>query len=510
MSSTALEVINEFERRSRLKGLEVEMLSRPDGDLLLIFVGNPTDRLFRILQEVQGSLALDHPFRERVTLRKTARKPWLTGPETRLLQKVLSESLTVDMRTFEDDFFSRYIKSVFGAEDQIESSGNHVVFGRRGSGKSSLLLYAMRKLHAEAKATAWVAMQTYDRRKDPAVIAGVVAEILAQVKVPASHNIALDDLETRFHRMLESPEQITLDALRLIVPALKKLFMEVAKSTETFTIFLDDFHVISQELQPELLSLLYAFSRGNKVFLKISSIEHFSRIWDPANRAGLEVPNDAQVIRLDYNLTEPAKSRSHIENILTAHAHYCGLPSVGVVAGSGALSRLVWVAAGVPRDAINMFAQGIVRAVNRGEKAVSVTSINISASEAANDKMRFVDLDSSGSFKDARATLELVKDFCIKQQKKNAFLVEIQNDDPTFEAIRKLIDLRLLHVLNPGITPDEAGVRWMVLLLDYGFYTGMRAAKNIDLFQDIGEKETLSVRELRKLPRFRPAAASLP
>jgi hypothetical protein len=470
-------------------------------------VGNPTERLFRALAEVVAEIPETNPFHNKVTLKKQSRDPWISSPEARLLQRVLSESLTVDQHTFADDFFSRYIRSVFGAEDQIESAGNHIVFGRRGSGKSSLLVYAMRRLEAEGRPYAWVSMQTYDRRGDHRVIASVLVETLDQALAQASSTLAeaalLDDakaLRDTIGRLAEQAEEVTLDALRLTVPKIKRIFVGITRARGSFTIFLDDFHVIAPSLQPELLSVVYAFTRGNKVYLKLSAIEHFARTWDPVSRTGLETPNDAQRIGLDYNLTIPDKARDHISKILSAHATYSGLPSVAVLCRTDAMARLVWVAAGVPRDATSIFAQAMVKAVNRGEKEISVTSINVAASEAANDKMRFVEMDTSGAFADAVTVLDQIKTFCIREQKKNAFIVQVKNDDPMFESIRKLIDLRLLHVLHPGITPDEAGVKWMAVLLDYGFYTGMRAAKSIDLFQ--AEAKTPEVKELRKLPRF--------
>jgi hypothetical protein len=84
----------------------------------------------------------------------------------------------------------------------------------------------------------------------------------------------------------------------------------------------------------------------------------------------------------------------------------------------------------------------------------------------------------------------------------NAFLLEIKNDDPTFKAIQELIALRFVHVLHEGITPHEAGRRYQALMLDYGFYVGIRAARSVDLFQK--EPKAPSVQQLRKLPIFTP------
>jgi hypothetical protein len=96
--------------------------------------------------------------------------------------------------------------------------------------------------------------------------------------------------------------------------------------------------------------------------------------------------------------------------------------------------------------------------------------------------------------------LEDVKDFCIKQARKNAFLVEIRNDEALYQNILKLVDLRLVHVISEGITVGEAGKKYLGLILDYGFYTGIRAARSVDLFNR--QTERVAYKDLRKLPVF--------
>ena len=96
--------------------------------------------------------------------------------------------------------------------------------------------------------------------------------------------------------------------------------------------------------------------------------------------------------------------------------------------------------------------------------------------------------------------LEKVKDFCIRKQRKNSFLVRIQNTKESFEDIKKLVALRLVHVLHEGITPHKAGERYVALMLDYGFYVGVRAARSVELFPDT--PKSLSAKDLRGLPIF--------
>jgi hypothetical protein len=178
---------------------------------------------------------------------------------------------------------------------------------------------------------------------------------------------------------LKADAELSDEKIRDFLPKVRQV---LGAASGNIFIFLDDFHVIDGTLQPKLLAFLYAVARGNNVFLKISAIETLTKAWDPKNRTGLQEPHDAQTIKLDCNLTMPDKAEAHVEGILDAHAVYCGLPSVRFLCiCKHVLSRLVWVSAGVPRDALNMFAQAITKALTAGRNRVSVTDVNIAASE---------------------------------------------------------------------------------------------------------------------------------
>jgi hypothetical protein len=147
-----------------------------------------------------------------------------------------------------------------------------------------------------------------------------------------------------------------------------------------------------------------------------------------------------------------------------------------------------------------LFSLAISKGIAKGEKRVSVTSINAAASESAEAKLKDIDQDATGRKDQIASTLERVTDFCIQNQRTNAFLLEIRNSHPVFQDIQRLIALRLVHVLHEGITPHRAGKRFVALMLDYGFYVGIRAAKSVELFQK--EPSTILAKDLRKLPVF--------
>lgn len=498
----AEELANAFSAKSGLRGAEYVVKQRSDGPYLFLYLANPTERYYQALNEACDAVADDNLFVTRATIvrRPGAPSARLTFPESRYLRTILSESLTVSRHSFEKDFSSRYIRSVFGAEDQVIAEGNHIVYGRRGAGKSSLLAYLLHQLHADNRPFAWVAMQTYEGRSGHAAIPQVFVEILNELKAYSSEPAEIEQMIKQLDNLASQNDGI-LERVEREIPRIRRMISTITQERGVVTLFLDDIHVVSRELQPLLLAKLYAVSRGNRTFLKLSGIEQFTRLWDAGARQGLQATHDIQIIPLDYNLTMPKKSLDHIESILNAHARFCGLPDIRYLCGDRVIERLVLAAAGVPRDALNIFAQAMSRATVRDNKRVSITSINGAVSEMAEGKLRDIQLDAAEDFDEVNRTLEAIRYYCISKERTNAFLVEIENNSASYKSIEKLIALRLLHLLSEGITPNRASRRYKALMLDFGFYVGIRAAKSVHLFQS--EPKELQAKELRNLPTIK-------
>jgi Cdc6-like AAA superfamily ATPase len=496
------EVLYQFKKLTRFTHVDYELKERSEGDYLIIYLGNPTNRFFSLLQQGLDELSEENPYKQRTTIKKRTSSPnnRLQLPETQFLRTILSESLTATQHSFTDDFFTRYIRSVSGDEEQIVSQSNHIVYGRRGAGKSSLLAYLMHNLRQTSSPYAWVNMQTYNGRSDIGAVAEVVIDITNQLQnyipTPSDFQVFLSNLET----ILGQDEEEGTRYLDRMIPRIRRAFGKIASQYGSMFIFLDDIHVVSETIQPILLDKLYSICRGNQVFLKISGIEQFAKLRDSSSRQGLETPGDIQVIRLDNNLTMPDKSKRHIQEILNSHAIYCGLPSVDYICGDGVIDRLVWASAGVPRDALYLFSQSISESSVKDQKRVSVSSVNTSASEMTHEKLKDIRIDASGKYEEINNLLDTIRQFCVTEQGKNVFLVEIQNENATFHKIEELIALRLLHILHSGITPREVGRRYMALMLDYGFYVGIRTTRSITLFSQ--EPKPVLAKDLRSFPIF--------
>lgn len=475
---------------------------RPDGPFLVIEFARPSERHFKVHNQVVASLTDDNPFKERSTVQKREKAPKqrLTLPETQIFRNEIAQSLTVDQFSFDDDFFARYTPSVAGFEQQITAQANFVVYGRRGAGKSSLLAYAMRAAKRNGAPYCWISMQTFANRSDDQVVPSVVAAILHELEKSYGAKHEAQQLFEEYEKLGEGSKKDVLSRCDKLIPRTRRLVGNFATVALPLTIFLDDIHVIDHTLQPKVLSFVYKITRGNNTYIKLSGIGQLTNLWDSAAQVGMQPPHDAQILNLDHNLTMPDKSKEHVIGILSSHARYCGLPDIGYLAGDSVLSRLVLVAAGVPRDSLNIFSVAITKAIARSQKLVSILSINAAASEMAEEKLKDVEKDSGSDLQEISALLGEVKDFCITNKRKNAFLVEIKNADRRYQLIQKLVALRLVHLLHEGITPNVAGKRYIALMLDYGFYVGIRAARSVELIP--AEPQPLTAKLLRSLPIF--------
>jgi Cdc6-like AAA superfamily ATPase len=375
------QIIADFQSRTGLRDVDYEVKQRSDGQLLILKMANPTDRFYRSLTNIVEEKGFEQIPTPTIKVRAPANR--LQSPEAKYFLRMLAESLNINRFSFRDEFFERYTNSVSNAEAQITAAANHIVYGRRGAGKSSLLLYAMRRRELERLQSAWIDMQTYQQRRDSKVVLEILADVMNQLKAALAVSSIYPSTVSTMAR-LQGDANLTDDTIRKFLPQVRTVLSAVDGNA---FIFLDDFHLLDQDIQSIVLGFLYSVSRGNNIFLKLSAIETLSKPWDPKERIGLQVPHDAQTIKLDYNLTMPDKAASHIEGILDAHAIYCGLPSVRFLCtDQRVLSRLVWVSAGVPRDALNMFTQAMTKAVTVGRSRVTVTDVNMAASETVEPK----------------------------------------------------------------------------------------------------------------------------
>lgn len=496
----ATEIVDKFASLCNILPPDNEIIDKAGESYLVIYVGK-INAIYAVALATIKKEGKEN-FYDNVFLKEKKPKSWLISGESQLLQRLLSQSLTVGKATMGSEFHKEFIPFLGGEERKIYSDANHIVFGRRGAGKSSLILYAANKAKSDNYPFVWIALQQYRGRKDLQVIPQVLYELVEGIAKYSQNDMdRISRLKEKIGRLEDKGLEITQMDIDVFLPIFSRDLLSFVTEHLKLFIFIDDLHLVDVSLQPFLLSAIYSFSRGNDIYLKIATIENLSNLYSEAKRTGLQTPGDAQVIRLDHSLVEPEAALNHIKTILNSYVTYIGIPSISSLCGKNVIERLVWLSAGVPRDAIYIFNASLSKAQSQGRKLVAVTDVNMSAAESLTEKQRNISEDASYETDNVKNLIDDIKKFCLKEVRQNAFLVHIEPNNDKYKLIKRISDLRFIHVLHPGITPEKAGEKYEAFLLDYAFYTGFRKAPSVKEFKP--ELSMLTAKELRKLKTYR-------
>lgn len=128
--------------------------------------------------------------------------------------------------------------------------------------------------------------------------------------------------------------------------------------------------------------------------------------------------------------------------------------------------------------------------------------VNLSVGEFGQSKMSELNEDTTDEGESLRAYLDRLQSTVLDQYKSNSFLIRLDSKHVGYQAVQKLVDLRLVHLIHPSITPGKAGKRFEAYLLDYSFYTGMRRRHGLTELE-IHADEPPRYAELRRLPQSR-------
>ncbi len=375
----------------------------------------------------------------------------------------------------------------------VTAARHNLIFGRRGAGKTALLVEAKQQLVKAGWITAWINIQTYRREPHQRVVLYVLNEMLGALLSSKSVDdtsqvaLSLSALASKVQNLLDAdqtPDRLVYD----LVPRAQRVLRDyVAVSARALFVFLDDFYYLQRSEQPEVLDLLHGVTRDANVWLKIASIKHLTRWWQATPPLGLQSGQDADLIDLDITLQEPAEAKQFLEGVLLAFARTVGIPSLSRVFRTAALDRLVVASGAVPRDYLVLATSAIGRAQKRANaRLVGVQEVNQAAGDAAASKIQELEEDmasNAGSAEATLATLKAVRSFCLEQEGFTYFLVGFRDreDRPTsYNLLTDLMDVRLIHLLDAGVSDAHAaGQRSEAFMLDLSQYSGARLKQKV-------------------------------
>ena len=475
--------------RAGIKPDGIDIRSYPSEIIVIVQVSDGYDRALQVARELDDFI--DNGF---VTVRRSKKKS--TGDAAVKIKDVhspqvadLIELLSARSRTSESQPSLRYVQDADERLNVARSPRHHLVFGRRGVGKTALLLEAKRLLERDGCYTLWVnihsmrglsfeeAFLTITQRLSDLVLGALqgAGRLSGASKMMAA---VREEVEARLG--LTSTQEIKLSRL---VPRLQQALSRFCiEARSAIYIFLDDVHYLPPEQVPKLLDSLLGVTRDNEVWLKVAGIQHQTRWFVPEPPTGLQTGHDASIISLDVTLEKPEKAKEFLISILKGYLEELqALPLSGFLS-SAAIDRLVLASGGVPRDFLTLCAASLQQARQRANaRTVGVQDVNNAAGIAASTKLQELEDDAAAARGRSQAlvtTLNSIREYLLNSQKITFFRIDLRDKERNaqeYGLVQALADLRMLHLINASLSdPHQAGRRSEVYLLDLSQYSGSR------------------------------------
>ncbi len=407
----------------------------------------------------------------------------------------------------------KYIRDINQNLDLCMTPRHHLIFGRRGVGKSALMVEANRILRDRGAHTVWINLQTLRNQASLDAFITIVQKLLdlplvywaSKERPPASSHQA-GRLKEMFSGLLVREDK-TVQAVAKHIPEIQScLHLFTEETQQPIYIFLDDIHYISMAELPTQLDLIHGISRDSNIWIKASGIRHQARWFSDDPPVGLQIGHDAAEIDLDITLEEPTKARNFLLGILRTYLDDCHLSGTTNFIASTALDRLVLASGAVPRDYLNLAALALQAAREReNARTTGVQDVNKAAGNAADHKLKELEDDAASAIGHAQArmeTLSKLENYLLYDVKTTYFRIDFRSKEKypqEYSLLQSLMDLRMVHLIASSISDEhKAGHRSEVYMLDLSRFTGSRLKqkltvldfnKNIIVTKRTGTKE---------------------
>lgn len=451
-----------------------------------------------------------------------------------------------------------------GFRDRLLSKQNHVVFGRRGAGKTSLVESAKGQagvvdvylnledfkditfpnivIHILLGMFSELRKQIYHRKwyclfwppvfhtlKD---IGKVRKALLPYLHEPDQETQEVKSSEGYSQKMgaqlstagsganLKASRQKTVEVnrslprnkaeyLRLELSHYKELIQSISKLFNHAPIFLvfDDFYFVQKQTQPELIDYFHRLTKGTDLFLKLATIKYRSKLYRRTHDqyVGAELGHDIFAVDMDYTLDNFEELQGFMMQLLRRAVEKSGTDvDVDKLFAGGGFAQLCLASGGVPRDFLSLF----VTLVNKGvlpAAPIGKLEVNEVAIANLNNKMESMRRDSGHEDAILEGCLRRIKGFVYEEKRTNAFLIakdDLDADVHARQAIRELVDLRLIHLVdhNTSRAPSD-GRRYEAYILDIALYDNTRP-RNFSQIEPGQRDEKARKDELRASPLF--------
>lgn len=492
-----------FEAEIGATGVNADIVQVGNEAFLKFTVGMDAPLYDYAIRATQRALSTDNQFRGTLQLHREPSAHFPESLEASCLATLLARSTRAVVQGGTTEGFSvQYVAFPSNEDYQLSQPATHIVTGRRGTGKSTLITRAAELIGKKTAIVALLDMQPYSTVNKELLIREIGFDLVGAIKKACVSVSASCETTVDVTSLNEIEHDIRDDAFDVttVAPRLRRALETVTNEIGgPLYVFLDDFHLVDTDSQADILHAIHGALKGANGWLKVAGIGSVLNFYDPARHIGLQVPGDAQELSLDLTLEDPATAEAHLKTILDSFLCAVGYRFSSQVIDDTAFRRLVWATAGVPRDFLQMFARALEHARRNRHQAVTVSDVNIAIGEFGQRKMAELEQDARNEQGELKELLANLENLCLNSNKVNGFLLRSEESDVR-RMVHILRDLRLVHLIHQSITAKKPGERYEAFILDYSLFTGFRRRQNIKEMRPEGGPQ-FKASELRKLPK---------
>ncbi len=419
----------------------------------------------------------------------------------------------------------------------IAARHNHVVFARRGCGKTLLLQQMAQRLPKETRHV-YLNCEDYKRHSFPNVLIEILdstfetmerhfggwigkhkrkaKRVLADIRLQlAALKSKPDDVEARIQetsntgnegkraarisfrgldigaeetktQSLQTEMEYTIQLnkigkLDLILPRLKSQLRDIFASSDRATsiyIVLDDFYFLTPQDQPFVMDYVHRLCKDTPLYFKVATLRHASTLYieNQGQPTGAQIRHDYQPLGIEFGLHDIKSTEAFVRRIFHEYAKLAeiGTRSFDELFMGDGFSRLVLAGGGVPRDCLSLFLEALSKGVfPLGKDAIRELS-------RTNLERRIQELKQDAPLDEQPLLLRgifAIRQFCLYEKQVNSFVVEERElqENGRFKALLdRLMDYRLIHEVGTAFTHKSQPGTFRGYIIDVGFYAGLR------------------------------------
>lgn len=253
------------------------------------------------------------------------------------------------------------------------------------------------------------------------------------------------------------------------------------------TFILDDFYLIQPDNQPDVIDYIHRLLRGTDCYFKAGTVRHRTRLLRRNGQTvGLEESEDVEDINLDRTFEDTDGTRLYLEQMLNEMAESVGVnDATGTLLSREARHALVMSSGGVPRDYLNTFTLGVEAARSAGRSGwLTPTNVYKGASRALyRTKVKHLREEIGSESVRLESIYRDVISFCLEERRRTAFLVsqtEVPQFPEEYELIQQLMDYKMIHVIESDTSAaSRRPGRYEAYTLDFALFMEPRR-RNIE------------------------------